>query len=283
MKPGLPFLPSYFDLNANTFRMLSDFIRAYSGLRFDETSKIMLQRRLSPRIRELNLNSFENYYYHLNYHPNRDTELDTIFDLVTTNETYFFREERQLQAFSEELLPEILIEKKAIKSLRIWSAGCATGEEPYTIAILCSQIPELADWNVDIYGSDISQRAIQIARRAIYGESSFRNMPSHSRDRFFDKAEEKYKLKENFRKMVTFGKVNLMDPEKTGIFAELDVIFCRNVIIYFDLEAKKQVIETFYRKLRKKGYLLLGHSESLLTLSTKFKLVHLKHDMVYQK
>lgn len=272
------------ELTDQTFRQLTDFIYGNSGLRYDESSKYVIQRRLTARVRELRLESFEKYYYYLMYHPNRESELEAIFDLITINETYFFREDRQLRAFREEIIPEIMEFRKDTKTMRIWSAGCSTGEEPYTIAMLCKQTPELAGWDVDIFASDISQKVVQTARRGIYGESSFRSTDEAVRQLYFDRTpDNKYRIKEEVRTMVTFGKVNLLDEQKTGIFSELDVILCRNVIIYFDVDAKKKVIENFYRKLRKEGFLLLGHSESLLSLSTKFKLRHMKNDMVYQK
>ncbi len=271
------------DLSDQTFRHLIDFIYQNSGLRFDDSSKFMLNRRLIPRVRELRLDTFEKYYYYLLYHPNRESELEIIFDLLTVNETYFFREDRQLKAFSEEIIP-CITQEKANHNLRIWSAGCSTGEEAYTIAIICNNSPHLKGWDVDIFASDISQKVIQNARRGIFSESSFRSTPDAMREKYFEKtSENKYRIHDEIRQMVTFGKVNLLDEHKTGLFSDMDVIFCRNVIIYFDVEAKKKVIENFYRKLRKNGYLLLGHAESLLSLSTKFKLNHLKHDMVYQK
>lgn len=272
------------ELSDQTFRQLSDFIYVNSGLRYDETSKYVIQRRLTPRVHELRLESFEKYYYYLMYNPNREQELETIFDLITINETYFFREDRQLRAFQDEILPEVQGYRKEAKTIRIWSAGCSTGEEAYTIAMLCSQLPALTGWDVDIFASDISQKVIQTARRGIYGESSFRMTKDNARLLYFDRTpDNKFRIKEDIRRMVTFGKVNLLDEQKTGMFSELDIIFCRNVIIYFDVEAKKKVIENFYRKLRREGFLLLGHSESLLSLSTKFKLRHMKNDMVYQK
>lgn len=272
------------ELSEQTFRQLSDFIYVNSGLRYDESSKYVIQRRLTPRVHELRLESFEKYYYYLMYHPNREQELETIFDLITINETYFFREDRQLRAFQDEILPEVQGYRKEAKTIRIWSAGCSTGEEAYTIAMLCSQLPALTGWDVDIFASDISQKVIQTARRGIYGESSFRMTKDNARLLYFDRTpDNKFRIKEDIRRMVTFGKVNLLDEQKTGMFSELDIIFCRNVIIYFDVEAKKKVIENFYRKLRREGFLLLGHSESLLSLSTKFKLRHMKNDMVYQK
>lgn len=274
----------HLELSDQTFRQLTGLIYSNSGLRFEDSAKYMIRRRLSPRVRELKLESFERYYYYLLYHANRESELELIFDLLTVNETYFFREERQLHAFSEEIIPLIVEEKKNNRVLRIWSAGCSTGEEPYTIAMLCCASGLLRDWEVDIFASDISQRVIQTARRGTFSQTSFRNMPDGLQERYFEKLDDnRYRINDSIKQMVTFGKVNLFDEHKTGILNEVDLIFCRNVIIYFDVEAKKRVIETFYRKLRKNGFLLLGHAESLLSLSTKFKLTHFKNDMVYQK
>src|SRR3989304_2480928 len=127
-------------------------------------------------------------------------KLPTIFDLITTNETYFFREPRQLKAFQDEIIPEILERKKDSRTLRIWSAGCSSGEEPYTLAILCKQIPELHDWNIDIYASDISQKVIQTARRGIFPVSSFRNTEESIRHIFFESiAEKKYRIKDEIK------------------------------------------------------------------------------------
>ncbi|HEY7159724.1 MAG TPA: protein-glutamate O-methyltransferase CheR [Acidobacteriota bacterium] len=280
----MPDQNEHLELSDQTFRQLTGLIYSNSGLRFEDSAKYMIRRRLSPRVRELKLDSFEKYYYYLLYHANRESELEIIFDLLTVNETYFFREERQLHAFSEEIIPLMVEEKKNNRVLRIWSAGCSTGEEPYTIAMLCCASGLLRDWEIDIFASDISQRVIQTARRGTFGQSSFRNMPEGLQERYFEKlADNRYRINDGIKQMVTFGKVNLFDEHKTGILNEVDLIFCRNVIIYFDVEAKKRVIETFYRKLRKNGFLLLGHAESLLSLSTKFKLTHFKHDMVYQK
>ncbi len=278
------FSANSYPLNENTYRLLTDLFYSNSGLRFDSSSKFLIQRRLASRLNELQLDSFERYYFYLLYHPNRETELDVIFDLITTHETYFFREERQLAAFTQEILPEVMVSRKEFRSIRIWSAGCSSGEEPYTIAILCKELPQLDDWNIDIFASDISQNVVLNARRGIYRDNSFRNTGEAVRKRYFEKTpDQRYRLSDEIKQMVTFMKLNLLDEKKAGIFGEIDIILCRNVIIYFDLDAKKKVIENFYHKLRKDGFLLLGHAESLLNLSTRFRLRHLRNDMVYQK
>jgi chemotaxis protein methyltransferase CheR len=276
--------PNHYPLDNNTYRQLTDLINACSGLRFDPSSKLMIYRRLESRLRSLQLDSFEKYYYYLRYDPNREAEMDVIFDLITTHETYFFREERQLLAFTNEIIPQLIEARKQFHALRIWCAGCSSGEEPYTVAILCRQLPELRNWNVEIFASDISQKMIHLARRGIYGENSFRSTKDVAKCIYFDKTEEnQYRIHDEIKQMVTFMKLNLLDDRRVGVFGEMDVIFCRNVIIYFDLQAKKKIIENFFHKLRQGGYLLLGHSESLLNLNTSFKLRHLKNDMVYQK
>jgi len=276
---------SYYPLSDELFRLISDLIYKNSGLKFEQDSKYLIQRRLSQRIQLLNLDSFQRYYYYLLYDQNREAEMDNIFDLITTNETYFFREEKQLKAFSEEILPEIIQEKQAKGEhrIRVWSAGCSTGEEPYSIAMILYEKPNLKGWDIDIFASDISSKALAKARKAVFTSNSFRNVNEDIINTYFIKEGDKYKLKDHIRNMVTFGKLNIIDEKKLVLLGELDVIFCRNVLIYFDTEAKKKAVENFYSRLRKNGFLLLGHSESLLGLSTKFQLRHYVNDMVYQR
>jgi chemotaxis protein methyltransferase CheR len=208
-----------------------------------------------------------------------------IMDILTTNETYFFRESFQLKAFSEEVIPE-LIKRKAARgnrTLRIWSAGCSTGEEPYTIAMLLSTIPELSGWKIEIIGTDISQKVLQQARRAVYGKSSFRVTEEGDLQRFFHRHDDGYKVNDAIRELVTISHLNLFDASRLTMLGTFDIVFCRNVIIYFDQAAKKRVIETFYSSLSAGGFLLLGHSESLMNITTLFTLRHFKNDMIYQK
>lgn len=208
-----------------------------------------------------------------------------MLDIVTTNETYFYREKNQLDAFAEEILPEMAKRNADRKRLRIWSAGCSTGEEPFTLAILCSESGLFDNsWEVDIIGTDISHRVLKTARNAVYSNSSFRVTEERALQKYFDKTEDgKYALDESIRKMVHFGHLNLMDQKMIGLIRECDVIICRNVIIYFDKNAKAKVINSFFGKLAPGGYLLLGHSESLMNITTVFKLKHLTKVMVYQK
>jgi chemotaxis protein methyltransferase CheR len=274
-------------MDDSEFEDLRDFIYEYCGLFFEEDKRYILQKRLPGRIAAHQLQSFRDYLLYLQFDPNKDEELAELADLLTTNETYFFREDYQLKAFIDEIVPEILARKED-KVLRVWSAGCSTGEEPYTIAMLLRRAMDtmgvsLNRWRIEILGSDISQRVLGVARRAVYGESSFRAMDENYISYFEDFDGGKKRAVDEIRQMVTFSNINLLDDAKIDFVKSMDVIFCRNVIIYFDNKAKRQVVQSFYDKLTDNGYLLLGHSESLMNISTSFELKHLKNDMVYQR
>ena len=267
------------------FRLIRDIIYSHSGLFFDGDTKYLLEKRLARRLPLHQLKGFKDYYHFLKYDRKKDQELSDLMDVLTTNETYFFRESFQLRALTEEILPELKTakEKKGEKTLRIWSAGCSTGEEPYTIAMLILEMGCFRGWRVEIIGTDISHRVLQQSRKAVYGKSSFRTTEEHYIKRFFQEQESGFKVNDEVRELVTISHLNLFDQNRLALLGKMDVIFCRNVIIYFDQAAKKKIIESFNRMLHDGGYLLLGHSESLMNISTAFALRHLKNDMVYQK
>ncbi|NOY86164.1 MAG: protein-glutamate O-methyltransferase CheR [Deltaproteobacteria bacterium] len=276
--------PEKVDLADEEFRLLSTFIYEYCGLHFDESNRFLLESRLQKRLRTYHFDSFLKYYHYLLFHQDRVQEINELLNVITTNETYFFREQNQLDAFSNEVLPYIAQQKARRRQLRIWSAGCSTGEEPYTIAILLKESGLFEGWNVDIIGTDISQQVLKSARKAEYSSSSFRTTDSSRIQRYFKTSENgKQILYDSIRTMVHFGHHNLLDEKMLGLIGECDLIMCRNVIIYFDRDAKAKVISAFHRKLVPGGYLFLGHSESLMNISTAFKLKHLSRVMVYQK
>lgn len=273
-----------FKMSDDTFRLIRDFIRNYCGIYFDDGSKFLLEKRLSRRVENYLLNNFEDYYHFLMYDKRRDEELTSVIEILTVNETYFFREFSQLKALSDEIIPEIGERKKDRKRLRIWSAGCSTGEEPYTIAILILEKNLMPEWEIEILGSDINQKVLHAARRGIYRKNSFRSIDDHYVRKYFtDEGEGNYRIVDPVRSLVNFSLLNLVDPFKVKFVGKMDVIFCRNVIIYFDRDTKKKVINNFYDRLTEEGYLLLGHSESLMNISTDFMLRHFKNDLVYQK
>ena len=279
------FLDSDIPMSDEEFRLIRDIIYSHCGLFFDNDTKYLLEKRLSRRVQLFNLQCFKEYYHFLKYDRKKDQELSDLMDILTTNETYFFREAFQLKALTEEILPELKLrkEQQGERSLRIWSAGCSTGEEPYTIAMLIMEMDCFRDWRVEIIGTDISNRVLQQSRKAVYGKSSFRTTDERYVKRFFQEQDGGFKVNDEVRELVTISHLNLFDQNRLALLGKMDVIFCRNVIIYFDQAAKKRIIETFYRMLRAGGYLLLGHSESLMNVSTAFALKHLKNDMVYQK
>jgi len=271
-------------LQPEEFRLLRDLISGYCGLYFEESSVYFLERRLQNRLEEKQLTSFLDYYYLLLYGQEKEEELGKVVDVLTTNETYFFREGNQLKTFSEEIIPEICERKKERRTLRIWSAGCSTGEEPYTLAMMALEHRELRGWNVEIFASDISQRVLQTARKGVYGKSSFRSTEQYYEGRYFHRTDSsRSRIDDSVKKLVSFGHLNLLQPEQWTILAHFDIIFCRNVMIYFNPESKKKMVENFHKKLEEGGFLLLGHAESLMNISTSFSLRHFRHDMVYQK
>lgn len=276
-------LNHHMDLPDDVFRQLRDDIYRRTGMFFADSSKYLLQKRLSPRAKELNFDTFQKYYYFLQYDPRSEAEFDHIYDLITTNETYFFREPAQLTAFVEEIVPEILA-RKTQKKIRIWSAGCSSGEEPYSIAMLLDKGGWFSQAAFEIFASDLNQQVLAKARRGVYRENAFRATDPVLRERYFRKeADGSWRIGDDVRNRVSFGRLNLYDAARVSLLGYVDVVFCRNVIIYFDETSKKIVLGSFYNRLVDGGYLLLGHSESLISLSTQFKLRHLKNDMVYQK
>jgi chemotaxis protein methyltransferase CheR len=270
-------------MRPDEFRLLRDLVNGHSGIYFGDDSLPVLERRLRERLAALNLKSFGEYYQFLRFSSLNGAELDEALDLLTTNETYFFREDYQLRAFRDEVLPRLASDTAARRRLTVWSAGCSTGEEVYTLAILIAESGLFNDLEVRVYGSDISRRCVAAARRGIYGASAFRAVgPEIKRAFFADKADGSHVI-DRIRQLCHFGHLNLMDSEKVRVVGRVDVVFCRNVLIYFDQRSRKRVIDMFYERLMPGGYLFLGHSESLLNVSTAFELVHLSEDLVYRK
>ncbi len=273
-----------FTLSDDVFRLLRDFIRDYSGIYFDDRARYLLEKRLTARLGINNINNYRDYYRYLLYDGNREDELAAIMDVLTVNETYFFREKNQLLSFSEEILPELRQKNRNTGKIRIWSAGCSTGEEPYTIGMLILESNLFNGWDIEILGSDINRRVLRTARRGIYRQNSFRCIERYYVNKYFDPLPNgSFKILDKVKKLLNFGYLNLLDSVKMGSLGRIDVVFCRNALIYFDMPSRKKVVTGFYNVLPDDGYLLLGHAESLINMSTAFALKHLKHDLVYQK
>lgn len=269
------------------FVQLRDFIYAESGIYIAETRKYLVENRLSNRLRELNLKNFGEYYYYLRFDAKRREELPKLFEVITTNETSFYRNPPQLQVFQEKVLKTELDKLRAtrIKKLRIWSAGCSTGEEPYTLAMILSEVlrTELPAWDIKITANDLSPAVLATARRGIYSEYALRTTPPAIVSRYFKKDGSNYHVDIKLKNLISFGSINLSDKLALKRLERSHIIFCRNVIIYFDDEMKRQVIGSFYDNLLPGGCMLIGHSESLHNISRAFKPEHHIGTIVYRK
>ncbi len=269
------------------FRNLRDFIYEQSGIYVADNRKYLLENRLANRIKELNLKDYGEYYNYLRYDPGRRREMTKLYEVVTTNETSFFRNPPQLKVFQEKVLAEVIEKqrKKNQKRLHIWSAGCSTGEEPYTIAIILLETlkSEIMSWNVRITANDLSEAVLQSARKGLYNDYALRTTPKEVVKKYFTEEGGKYKIKPEAKRLVSFGQINLSDRAALKRIEKSQIVFCRNVIIYFDEAMKKQVISSYYDNLLPEGYLLIGHSESLHNISRAFKPVHHPGAIVYKK
>jgi chemotaxis protein methyltransferase CheR len=270
-------------LKPEEYRLLRDVFSSRIGINFGPESRFAMERRLRERLAILKLSTFAEYYQYLRFNQGASAEWEEAIELLTTNETYFFREDYQLRSFKNEVLPALISQAKGRRRLSIWSAGCSTGEEVYSIAILLIETVGLAGWEVRVYGSDISKRCIAAARRGVYGSAAFRAMPDEYKQRYFVEKSDGFYVSERVRALCHFGQMNLLDDERARLLGRADAVFCRNVMIYFDAYSRKRVIDIFAERLYPGGVLLLGHSESLLNVSTAFELLHLKEDLVYKK
>lgn len=263
------------------FRMFCELFRKHCGLHFGPESRFLLEKRLMRRMLEIEVESFASYHYLLRSEREGTEEMAAAIDELTTNETYFFRELSPLRALVNEIIPDRL--QNAPRPVAIWSAGCSSGEEPYSVLMLAREAGLEPGRDLHVYASDISRTVLQKARRGVYRESSFRDTDAHYKEKYFTEKDGSYWIRDEIKHHVDFIHLNLVDRSKIAILPTMDVILCRNVIIYFDTDTKREVVHTFHDKLVPAGTLLVGHSESLLNLSNEFQLHHLKNDMVYRK
>ncbi len=270
-------------LDTSEYRLLRELFNERCGISLGPDARPIVERRLRERLAALGLTSFGEYYQLLRYDERGRGELDEALDLVTINETYFFREAYQLRAYQQEILPSIKALPAPRDRLSVWSAGCSTGEEVYSIAVMTREAGLFPEQRVRVLGTDISRRCIAQARRGVYGPSSFRATSPEMKRRYFSDRRDGTHVVDELRPLCHFAHLNLLEATKASVVGRVDVIFCRNVLIYFDDMSRRKVIDLFYERLLPGGYLLLGHSESLLNVSTAFELVHLREDLVYRK
>jgi chemotaxis protein methyltransferase CheR len=269
-------------LEPDEFRIVRDLVRRMSGIRLGDDMREAVERRLYDRLQALALPNYTEYCRYLRDGAQGKNELERATELLATNETYFFRELPQLRAFEREVLPRLQALGRVKQALTIWSAGCSTGEEAYTIAILIARSGLFTGWNVRVIGSDISRRVLHVARKGVYRAGSFRALPLEYERHFLDTPDGRA-VEPAIRALCQFGHFNLLDASRAVIIGRVDAIFCRNVLIYFDEETRKKAVEAFYERLQPGGYLMLGHSESLLQSSSPFEVAQLSGDLVYRK
>ena len=266
------------------FKQLRDFIYEKSGIFIPDNKKYFIENRLGRRIQELNLKGYEDYLYNLRYNSDR-CELQRLYDLITTNETFFFREPQHFEVFRDALLNQITAEnaKTGRRDIKIWSAASSTGEEAYTLSIVLLEKVELGGFKKDIFASDISESVLASARAGIYGSYSIRNVPSAYLNKYFKNTDQQYSLSSSVKSMVKFSQINLVDEKDVRTIRGVDVVFCRNVLIYFDDKAKQKVVSHLYDALRPGGYLFVGTSESLHNVTRAFRPVVINKVIIYQK
>ena len=287
-------------LTNSELKLLQTLVYQECGMHFDERRTPFLQDRLQKRLKECHLDSFYSYYRLLISQQGKQ-ELSLLLENLTVNETSFFRNKAQLELFQRDVMNDLLRRKQESRDfgVRIWSAGCSTGQEPYTVAMqvadalsyhhmrnprpLEAPVPKPlvpAPWRVEILASDINYSVLRTAQEASYGEHQMSGVDYGYRLRYFDKVGDRYAVKKNVKELVHFDFHNL----KTEYLPQRnDIIFCRNVMMYFDEAEQKRLIEKFYRCLNPQGYLFVGHAESLLGLTEKFQMVHRNSGTAYQR
>jgi chemotaxis protein methyltransferase CheR len=274
------------ELSIEQFEKLNRQIYLKLGLHFDEKKIYFLKTRVAKRMAALGIADPKDYLFQISYADGDGVEMQALANLITTNETYMFREYDQLQAFANNCLPEVLSAKQAKgeKSLRIWSAGCSSGEEAYTLAMIVQEIfPQIQSWDCAIVATDVDENMLARVAAARYGARSVNDVPEEFREKYLTKIGDEYLVKPRTVALVQARHLNLHDRLAMRAMRGFDFIFCRNVLIYFDDASRKAVVEQFYNSLNKGGYVFLGHSESLGRMTSAFRLKRFDNHLVYVK
>lgn len=266
------------------FRTLSEYVYRKTGIKLQENKLYYVERKVSERMAGLGFSEFRRYFYYLRF-DSEGREFQELINSLTVNETYFFREYYQLKCFAEEALPEILERKKVAghSLVKVWSAGCSTGEEPYTLAIILNEMLEGLPCDFQVDASDINTGVLEFARRGVYGDRTVRDVPRTYKAKYFLKTPVGWEVVPEIKQKVNFLQVNLLDKNVMRRLSGYDAIFCRNVLIYFDDVARREVALEFYRALLPGGFIFLGHSESMSRITPVFRLKKFQNAIIYQK
>jgi chemotaxis protein methyltransferase CheR len=274
------------EITVAQFQRLSQKIYEKLGLYFDEKKIYFLKKRIEKRMAAHGIDDPRDYLFMVTYADLEGREMQALANLVTTNETYMFREYDQLQAFANACLPAVLSAKQARgeKKLRIWSAGCSSGEEAYTLAMILQEVfPQSASWDCEIIATDIDDNMLRRAEAARYGTRAVGEVPAEYRDKYMFEEGGEWVVRQRTTGLVRVRRLNLYDDTAMSAMWGFDFIFCRNVLIYFDDLSRKVVMDHFYNALNPGGYIFLGHSESVGRVSTAFRLKRLESHLVYMK
>lgn len=274
------------EITIDEFDRFADLIYRKTGIRFEQKKIYFVSKRIEKRMEILGIDKPDDYLRYLKFSDKNGREFQELINLLTINETYMFRDFTQLQAFAEYCLPEVVDRKMAKNdyTVRIWSAGCSTGEEPYTLSIILHEMFEdISEWDVKILATDIDEVALKKCNEAIYESRSVKDVPEEYLDKYFLIKGDKYMVNNDIRSIVQFEHLNLGDPFAIRRYKNFDFIFCRNVLIYFDDQSRKRIVDHFYIALNKGGFIFLSSSESLSRITTAFKLKRLGGHLVYTK
>jgi chemotaxis protein methyltransferase CheR len=269
-------------LSADDLQRFVDFLYRQTGMLFGENKRYYIDRRVTERQQARGLRRFEDYFGLLR--SDRD-ELGLLISAFTINETYFYREEHQLRCLTNSLLPILIQGKTPGDKIRIWSVPCSSGEEPFSIAIWLLENWGLVDaYNIEINGSDIDAKALDDARIGRFGERSLSRVPPEIVDRYFEPAEHgQRRIIQDLEESVAFSSVNLIDEDEMRSHGLFDVVFCRNVLIYFDDASRLAASHNLFHSLAPGGFICLGHSESMARISDRFETRRFEDAIVYQR
>jgi chemotaxis protein methyltransferase CheR len=269
-------------LTEEELRRFCEFFHSRTGMIFGESKRYYVERRIADRMAATRRTPFSFYFAKL---PFDDDEIEHLINSFTVNETYFYREEHQLRCLGRSLLGEVVKNRGPGDLVRIWSVPCSTGEEPYSIAIWLLENWNLVDvYHIEIVGSDIDTRALRDAREGLYGERALSRLPADAVQRYFQlTGEREWRLIQDIRESVTFTKVNLIDPRSMAAQGRFDVVFCRNVLIYFDEASRAAATDNLYDALNPGGYICLGHTESMTRMSDRFQACRFEDAVVYRR
>ena len=266
---------------------IRDLIYQIAGILQPDHRLEFLEKRCQKRMAIVGAGTLQDYYDFLTRSANRNAELTELLNEITIGETFFFRNLTQIEALRKVILPAIVENKRRLpfSKLRVWSAGCSTGEEAYTMAILFLEESAgiLKNLKFEVVATDLNERSLEKARAGVYGDYATRNLSAYLQEKYFTRAGNLLAVKDTVKSMVQFSRVNLLDDAKMIFMKNMDVIFCCNVMIYFDGAARKKVVQHYYNNLLPKSYLFLGHSESLFGINDQFRLVHFPGATAYYK